>query len=202
MAIRDIYHDTDTIWRYGQGGEWLGNTLDDYLQQHAQQRGDKLAIIDRRWRLTFADLDRLARRAACGLLHLGLTSGDVISLQTPNWAEWLIMHCAVTKIGAVTNSIGAMYRHREVGYILDYAETALMMIPDTFRGFSYTAMLAELWPKLPRLRHVLVIGDNVPPGMRSFRTFLATPWEDRYSTTDLASLRPDPNQASFASPAS
>jgi cyclohexanecarboxylate-CoA ligase len=194
MAIRDIYHDTDTIWRYGQSGEWLGNTLDDYLQQHAQQRGDKLVIIDRRWRLTFADLDRLARRAACGLLHLGLTSGDVISLQTPNWAEWLIMHCAATKIGAVTNSIGAVYRHREVGYILDYAETALMMLPDTFRGFSYTAMLAELWPKLPRLRHVLVIGDDVPPGMRSFQTFLATPWEDRYSATDLASLRPDPNQ--------
>ena len=194
MAIRDIYHDTDTTWRYGQRGQWLGNTLDDYLQQHAQQRGDKLAIIDRRWRLTFADLDRLARRAACGLLHLGLTSGDVISLQTPNWAEWLIMHCAATKIGAVTNSIGAVYRHREVGYILDYAETALMMIPDTFRGFSYTAMLAELWPKLPRLRHVLVIGDDVPPGMRSFQTFLATPWEDQYSATDLAALRPDPNQ--------
>jgi cyclohexanecarboxylate-CoA ligase len=194
MAIRDIYHDADTIRRYGQSGDWLGSTLDDQLQHHARERGDKLAIVDRRWRLTFADLDRLARRAAFGLLHLGLTSGDVVSIQTPNWAEWLIMHCAATKIGAVTNSIGAVYRHREVGYILDYAETALMLIPDTFRGFSYTAMLAELWPKLPRLRRVFVIGDDVPPGMQSFREFLDTPWEDRYSATDLAALRPDPNQ--------
>jgi cyclohexanecarboxylate-CoA ligase len=194
MAIRDIYHDADTIRRYGQGGEWLDSTLDDYLQQHARERGNKLVIIDRRWRLTFADLDRLARRAACGLLHLGLAPGDVISIQTPNWAEWLIMHCAATKIGAVTNSIGAMYRHREVGYILDYAETALMLIPDAFRGFSYTAMLAELLPKLPRLRHVLVIGDDVPPGMLSFGEFLDTPWEDRYSATALAILRTDPNR--------
>jgi cyclohexanecarboxylate-CoA ligase len=194
MAIRDIYHDADTIQRYRQGGEWPDSTLDDYLQQHVRERGDKLAIIDRRWRLTFADLNRLARRAACGLLHLGVTPGDVISIQTPNWAEWLIMHCAATKIGAVTNSIGAVYRHREVGYILDYAETALILIPDAFRGFSYTAMLAELWPKLPRLRHVLVIGDDVPPGMRSFREFLDTRWEDRYSPTDLAALRPDPNR--------
>ena len=55
-------------------------------------------------------------------------------------------------------------------------------------------MLGELWPKLPRLRHVLVIGDDVPPGMGSFRQFLDSPWEDRYSATDLAALRPDPNR--------
>ena len=169
MAIREIYHDADTIQRSVQCGAWSNATLDDYLQQHARERGDKVAIVDRGWRLTFADLDRLARRVAGGLLHLGLTSGDVISIQTPNWAEWLIAHCAATKIGAVTNSIGAMYRHKEVGYILDYAETALMLIPDAFRGFSHSAMLAELWPKLRHLRHVLVIGDHVPRGMLSFR---------------------------------
>lgn len=194
MAIREIYHDTETIQRYGQRGVWPNTTLDDYLQRHARERGAKLALVDRRWRLTFAELDRLAHRVACGLLWLGLGPGDVISIQTPNWAEWLIMHCAATKIGAVTNSIGAVYRHKEVGYILDYAETSLMLIPDAFRGFSYTAMLAELWPKLSNLRHVLVIGDDVPHGMRSFREFLDTPWEDRYSAADLGALRPDPNR--------
>ena len=192
MAIRDIYHDADTIQRSVQGGAWSNTTLDDYLQQHARERGDKLAIVDRAWRLTFAELDRLARRVAGGLLRLGLTQGDVISIQTPNWAEWLIVHCAATKIGAVTNSIGAMYRHREVSYILDYAETALMLIPDAFRGFSYTAMLAELWPKLGNLRHVLVIGDHVPRGMLSFRELLETAGDDG-SPGDLAALRPDPN---------
>src|SRR5262249_54814180 len=113
---------------------------------------------------------------------------------TPNWAEWLIVHCAATKIGAVTNSIGAIYRHREVGYILGYAETKLMVIPDTFRGFSYTDMVAELSPKLDMLRHVLVIGDQVPRGMESFREFLDTPWEERGTPVDLAALRPDPNR--------
>ncbi|OGL14276.1 MAG: hypothetical protein A3K12_06975 [Candidatus Rokubacteria bacterium RIFCSPLOWO2_12_FULL_71_19] len=194
MAIRDIYHDAETIQRYRQAGAWSDTTLDDHLREHVRARGDKLAIVDRGWRLTFAELDRLARRVACGLRGLGLASGDVISIQTPNWAEWLIMHCAATKIGAVTNSIGSVYRHREVGYILDYAETALMLIPDAFRGFSYTAMVAELWPRLPNLRHVLVIGDDVPPGMRSFREFLDTPWEDECAAGDLTALRPDPNQ--------
>ena len=88
------------------------------MQQHVRQRGDKAVLVDRRWRLTFAELERLAWRAACGLLRLGLQPSDVMSMQLPNWAEWLITHCAATKIGMVTNSIGAVYRHKEVQYIL------------------------------------------------------------------------------------
>lgn len=194
MAIRDLYHDAETIARYVGDGQWADRTLDDHVPPHARERGDTLAVVDRRWRLTYRELNRLAHRVACGLLHLGIGPGDVISIQLPNWAEWLIVHCAATKIGAVTNSIGAVYREHEVGYILDYAATSLMVIPDGFRGFSYTDMLGGLRPKLPALREVFVVGDRVPPGMRSFAAFLDTPWEERYSAGDLAALRPDPNQ--------
>src|SRR5262245_62365621 len=121
---------------------------------------------------------------ACGLMHLGVGPGDVVSIQLPNWAEWLIVHCAATKIGAVTNSIGAVYREHEVGYILHHAAARLMVIPDQFRGFSYTGMMAGLRPALPTLEEVLVVGDVVPPGMRSFAAFLDTPWEERYSAGD------------------
>jgi non-ribosomal peptide synthetase component E (peptide arylation enzyme) len=37
-------------------GVWANQTLDDYLQQHVRQRGDKAVLVDRRWRLTFAEL--------------------------------------------------------------------------------------------------------------------------------------------------
>ncbi len=194
MAIRDIFHSAETIKQNVDSGVWVNATLDDYLQRHAGERGDKVALVDQRWRLTFAELNRLAHRAACGLLQLGVTNGDVISLQTPNRAEWLIMHCAATKVGAVTNSIGAVYRHKEVNYILNYAESVLMLIPETFRNFSYTGMLSELWPNLPNLQNVLVIGDNVPPGMQSFQDFLDTPWEAQYPEGLPSLTQPDPHQ--------
>jgi cyclohexanecarboxylate-CoA ligase len=193
VAIREIPHDAATIERHLAAGEWDNRTLDDYLRQHARERGDKIALVDRRWRLSYRELDRLAHRVACGLLRLGVQPGDVISVQLPNWAEWLIVHAAATKIGAVTNSIGAVYREHEVGYILDHATTAVLVIPDTFRGFSYPAMLDELRPRLPHLRQVLVVGDQVPGGMESFWRFLDTPWEDGYSASDIAARRPDPN---------
>ena len=194
MAIRELFHDAATIARHRRAGEWADRTLDDHVQAHARDRADKLAVVDRRWRLSYRELERLAHRVACGLLHLGVAPGDVISLQLPNWAEWLIVHCAATRIGAVTNSIGAVYREHEVGYILDRAATAVMVIPDEFRGFSYTAMVGGLRAKLPALREVLVVGDDVPAGMRSFAAFLDTPWEERYSARDVAARRPDPNR--------
>ena len=81
MAIRDLYHDAETIARYSRDGHWADRTLDDHLGVHARERGEKLAIVDRRWRLTYRELDRLAHRVACGLLHLGIGPGDVISIQ-------------------------------------------------------------------------------------------------------------------------
>jgi non-ribosomal peptide synthetase component E (peptide arylation enzyme) len=73
------------------GARPSGTRLDDYLRRHGAERGRKLAMIDRKWRLTFAGLDRLAHRVACGLYQLGIRPCDVISIQLPNWAEWLIL---------------------------------------------------------------------------------------------------------------
>ncbi len=193
MAIRERFHDPATIEGWVGQGLWTNITLDDCLRRHAAERGDKLVIVDRKWRLSFAELDRLAHRVACGLYQLGVRPGDVVSIQLPNWAEWLILHCAAEKVGAVTNSIGAVYRQKEVGYILARAETVLLLIPDRYRGFSYTEMVAELRPGLPDLANVFVVGDEIPDGMRSFQELLEKPWEDEVPPATIEALRPDPN---------
>ncbi|MDP6708931.1 MAG: AMP-binding protein [Alphaproteobacteria bacterium] len=193
MAIRERFHDAATIEAWVGQGLWTNATLDDCLRRYAAERGDKLAMVDRKWRLSFAELDRLAHRVACALYQLGIRPGDVVSIQLPNWAEWLILHCAAEKVGAVTNSIGAVYRQKEVGYILTRAETRLLLIPDRYRGFSYTEMVAELRPGLPDLANVFVVGDEVPDGMRAFQELLERPWEDEVPPATIEALRPDPN---------
>jgi len=105
MAILEMPHDPATVARHVGSGAWDNGTLDDHLRRHARERGGKLALVDRRWRLTFAELDRLAGRMACGLLALGVGPGDVISIQLPNWAEWLVAHSAATRIGTPAGGI-------------------------------------------------------------------------------------------------
>jgi acyl-CoA synthetase (AMP-forming)/AMP-acid ligase II len=194
MSVNDLFHDAATIQAHTASGVWPNRTLDDYLRQHARERGDKLVLVDRKWRLTFAELDRLTQRVACGVYQHGIRPGDVISIQLPNWAEWLILHCAATRIGAVTNSIGAIYRQHEVEYILRSAESALILIPDNYRGFDHAGMINEIRPHLPHLQHVLVVGSEIPDGMNSFSEFLETPWEQEVPTETIEELRPDPNK--------
>ena len=169
MAIRDIYHDAETIARYVRSGEWANATLDDHLQHHARERGDKLAIVDRRWRLTFADSTGWPTASPAASCTWASASGDVISIQLPNWAEWLIAHCAATKIGAVTNSIGAVYRDTRSrlhpGLRRDGADGDPRRVPRLLVYRHAGRALA----RAPRAcARSLVVGDACPPGMRSF----------------------------------
>lgn len=192
MAITEIFHDAATIAARTQAGDWPGKTLGDYLREHARDRPDKVAIVDRAHRVTFRELERRALRVACGFHELGVRSGDVVSVQLPNWSEWLVVHCGLSLLGAVTNSIGAMYRRKEVEYILNYAESRMLVIPDVYRGFSHVEMIAEIWPTLPSLKDVLVVGDTTPTPMHSFAEFEATPWETG-SEAVVNAIDVDPN---------
>src|SRR3954454_21781565 len=104
--------------KYTSAGLWTGRGITDFLDEVAAATPDKLAAIDSRGQLTCAELKRLSGRAALGLLELGVRPGDVGSFQLPNWSEFLVLHYAVSRIGAVNNPLIPIYRDREVGFMV------------------------------------------------------------------------------------
>jgi cyclohexanecarboxylate-CoA ligase len=86
-----------------------------------------------------------------------------------------------------------IFRHRELRFMLGFAEARVMVVPRVFRGFNHLAMLEELRGELPALRHVLCIEDG-PEG--SFeQALLARRWEDEQDGPALfAERRPGPNE--------
>ena len=50
-----------------------------------------------------------------------------------------------------------IFRERELTYMLDFAETKLLVVPKVFRGFDHEATAASLRPSLPKLQHVIVV---------------------------------------------
>lgn len=78
-------------------------------------------------------------RFAAGLLELGITSGDVVSFQVPNWIEWVVIHLGVSRIGAISNPLIPIYRGREVGFMVGQvierlAQTILYLTDDKVEG--------------------------------------------------------------------
>jgi cyclohexanecarboxylate-CoA ligase len=91
----------------------------------------------------------------------------------PNWLESIVLHHAVIRIGAVSNPIVAIYREREVGFILKQSKARVYICPSVFRGFDYAAMIGKLRSTLPDLRHVVVVGGGGGAGTLSFEELMA-----------------------------
>jgi cyclohexanecarboxylate-CoA ligase len=178
-------------------GLWTGRVITDFLDDVAAATPDKLAAVDARGQITYAELKQRTDRAALGLLELGVGPGDVVSFQLPNWIEFLVVHYAATRIGAVSNPLIPIYRDREVGFMVGLARSKVIVVPQEFRGFDHLAMVERLRGGWPDLAHVLVVDGETTATQTSWAEFLDTPWEERRDPAGLAALRPDPDDVTL-----
>lgn len=148
---------------FREAGYWLDKTVDQLLSEAAARAPDKVAIVadraDREHarRFTYGELVRLADRAASSLLRLGVGPGDVVTVQLPNWWEFVVTAFACSKIGAVMNPVMPILRERELGYILNFCQAKVFIVPRSYRGFDYAAMAQGMRADLPHLKHVIVV---------------------------------------------
>ncbi|MBR0800834.1 AMP-binding protein [Bradyrhizobium jicamae] len=184
-ALRDPSHVS-----FSEAGYWLDKTVDQLLSEAAAKAPDKVAIVadradrDEARRFTYRGLEELADRAASSLVRLGVGRGDVVTVQLPNWWEFVVTAFACSKIGAVMNPVMPILRERELTYILNFCQAKVFIVPKAYRGFDYAAMAQGMRADLPHLRHVIVVDGE---GSTSFeRVLLST------ETADLpAGLEPD-----------
>lgn len=182
---------------YTRQGYWVNRTITDYLDEMVDRSPDKVAFVDSRRQVTYGQLKQEVDRCALGLLELGVRPGDVVSFQLPNWIEWVVVHYAATRIGAVSNPLIPIYRSREVGFMVGLAQSKVIVVPKEFRGFDYPAMVAGLRAEWPSLASVLVVDGDGSPGTTSWSDFMATPWEEQRDPAELTALRPDPNEVTL-----
>ncbi len=149
-----------TAWpnaaRYRSAGVWPDRLIIDDLDAHTTDRPDLLAVVDARRSMTYAQLRDDSYRVAAGLLERGVQSGDRVAIQLPNWLEYLVLHCALVRIGAITCLITPMSRGREVQGMLRIASANWLVIPRAFRGFDYLGMARELCTNFPSLQLIVL----------------------------------------------
>jgi cyclohexanecarboxylate-CoA ligase len=187
----------ERVDQHTRDGYWVNRTITDYLDDAAAATPDRVAFIDPRGRISYSELRRQVDRCALGLLELDVRPGDVVSFQLPNWIEWVVLHYAATRIGAISNPLIPIYREREVGFMVGLAQSKLIVVPREFRGFDYPGMIDKLRVDWPALEQVLVVDGAPGQGTQSWSDFMATPWEQRRDPAELAGLRPDPDDVTL-----
>jgi cyclohexanecarboxylate-CoA ligase len=180
------------IDKYTQGGFWQDHFLFDFFQKILERTPDKVAVVDRDYRLTFREIGRLANNLTASLQKLGIRRGSVVAFELPNWYHTLVLNLALTRLGALINPIVPIYKEREVSFILKQAKAEVFIIPDIFRNFNYLEMVEKIKPNLPDLKRVIVLGSRVPTGMISLESLMegdgSSPKLERLDPNDVKLL--------------
>ncbi len=183
-------------------------TIGEALERSVGAWPDRDALIARhqgvRW--SYRELGERVDRLACGLVALGLESGDRIGIWSPNNSEWVLTQFATAKAGLTLVNINPAYRLGELEYVLQKVECKALVMADRFKSSHYVGMVRELAPevdtgrpgelgsdRLPHLRTVIVIGDESPPGCYRFDEL--SEFADEGAAKELArrrsEMRPD-----------
>jgi acyl-CoA synthetase (AMP-forming)/AMP-acid ligase II len=147
-------------------GHTPGVDLRTLFDEQVKRHPDKVAVIDDQKSTTYAELAEMADRIAGLLQGWGIQPGEIVALQLPNLAEACAADLAVATLGAICLPYPVLYRHNEVRSLLARSGAVACLCARQLRDFDFAAMLADLRPELPALRHVAVLGagDGEPAG--------------------------------------
>jgi len=169
-------------------------TLNDALTDASDQWPNAEAVVFDDARLTYADLARLADDTARSLLALGVQRGDHVAVCLGNGVDWVRLFYGIAAIGAVVVPINTRFKAGEIRYALGQSDARVLFVADRFLGIDFIAMLREICPsidatpphaELPKLEHIVTVGDTVPAAAISFDEFLA----DAATTDALAAAK-------------
>jgi cyclohexanecarboxylate-CoA ligase len=91
--------------------------------------------------MSTSDIARASARVAAALHARGIGPGDVVCWQLPNWWEAVVLCWGILRAGAVASPITPSLRGHEVGHVLTQTGARLIVVPDSFRGTDYSAMI-------------------------------------------------------------
>ncbi|CAO3426675.1 acyl-CoA synthetase [Azospirillum doebereinerae] len=146
----------------------------DFLRRAAQVYPAKTAVVYGALRRSYAEVYARARALASALTDAGVARGDRVSVMLPNTPAMLEAHFGVPGSGAVLNSINTRLDAATVAFILEHAESKILIVD---RGFS-DVVRAAFAAGTARPRVVWVDDEAAqsvePVGEQEYEAFLAT----------------------------
>jgi fatty-acyl-CoA synthase len=134
----------------------IGRSWRDAVARHAG--AEALVVADQGVRLTYAELDRQARRCARALLGSGVAKGDRVGMWAPNCSEWVVVELAAALIGAILVNVNPSYRRHELEFVLRQSGVSLLVLAQGFKGVDYAETLAGT--ETPGLREAVLLGRD------------------------------------------
>ena len=141
--------------------------LNTFLE-NARLYPDKIALefIDAPLqRVTYAELGQLVAQTAMYLHSLGVQAGDRVALQLTKSLEFILLHLATIRLGAVTLPLNLAYPPDEIEYFLSDSGAKVF-----FTLESAKEKIHSILPRLPELENCIFINPAIPDQFESLIT--------------------------------
>ncbi|MCP3974198.1 MAG: AMP-binding protein, partial [bacterium] len=150
----------------------------DLLVRAAAEVPDKDAVIFPERKVTYRELLDAAVQRAVGLRRLGVEPGEHVGILMANCIEYLEVLFATQLIGALAVTLNARYQPRELTYVIENADLALLVTSDLVADHvDYVQRISAALPQIsssdpfaldreeaPKLRSCVLLGSSTAPG--------------------------------------
>jgi len=169
----------EPLWEYTIG-EVLDRTVERFQNQLA------LVSCHQSQRYTWHELRSAVDAIAGGLIALGIRRGDRVGLWSTNCAEWVLLHFACARAGAVLVNVNTAYRSHELSFVLERSRMKALFLWERDSRAEYAQVLEEARSgRQLRLEHSIFFGSD------AWRALLASCGEltNPVANTDVANIQ-------------
>jgi fatty-acyl-CoA synthase len=135
-----------------------------FLYRTSELYPDATAVIDGERQFKWSEVHQRCSGLAGGLRSLGIARRGVVSVLAPNTAEMFEAHFGVAMAGCVLNTINIRLDAETIAFILEHAETKVLLI-DRQCGVAALAALERMTGPRPVLVDCGGPGEPIPNAM-------------------------------------
>jgi len=120
------------------------------IERNAFKFPMKIAVKDSKSSLTYSELNERVNALANFLIEMGISKGDKIALLFTNCVEFVEVHLATQKIGAVSVPLNTRLSAAELDYIVNDSDAKILFYDDEFEEMIYL-----IRKKLKKIKHFI-----------------------------------------------
>lgn len=177
--MKPIRYKREMVDEFIRDGYWTRETFYDFWDRNAQKYGDREALVDSKYRLTWAEAKHLIDAIAVSWIEMDIPRFARIIIQSPNSVYGFLSRIACERAGLISLTVYPYLRQRELEYMVEKTEASAVIIPHIYRKFDYLEMYKDLQSRFPHLKSIFLFEDKVPDSAP----------EETYSLTKLAKKR-------------
>ena len=133
-----------------------GATIPEMFWNGVEKRGKQVWLRQKKlgiWRSwNWTETGEAVREIAGGLLSLGFARGECASILSNTVVDWVLADLAVLSCGGVSNGIYPTDAASQVHYLCEDSSSTVLFV----EGDEQLDKALEVWPRLPRLRQIVV----------------------------------------------